>query len=390
MLEKHFIEKLLGLQDTEIKNVERSEEKSIITIRLKREAQKCPCCGQYTDRIHDYRRQVVKDVPTFGVKTELILEKRRYVCSCGKRFAEENKFLPRYHRMTLRLILYVMELLKQVCSFTDVAKQTKLSVSTVIRIFDSAGIKKPDTPQIISIDEFKGNTGGEKYNCILTDPAAHRILDILPSRHSKELSAYFKHFEHRDQVRIFISDMWKPYEDIAKTFFKNAVFVVDKYHWIRQVFWAFERVRKDVQKKFQKEHRVYFKHSKKLLFKRFEFLEEHQKQQIMVMLSLSADLSSAYFLKERFLAILDCQNRNAAKKMLIDWIEQASHSNIPSFTNCANTMFNWFSGILNSFYTHHTNGFTEGCNNKIKVLKRNAFGYRNFARFRKRILYIFS
>ena len=62
---------------------------------------------------------------------------------------------------------------------------------------------------------------------------------------------------------------------------------------------------------------------------------------------------------------------------------------IESFEKCAVTMRNWFSGIINSFDTNITNGFTEGCNNKIKVLKRNAYGYRNFRRFRNRILHMF-
>ena len=53
-------------------------------------------------------------------------------------------------------------------------------------------------------------------------------------------------------------------------------------------------------------------------------------------------------------------------------------------------MINWMTGILNSFSTSVTNGFTEGCNNKIKVLKRIAYGYQNFDRFRNRILHIFS
>ncbi len=52
-------------------------------------------------------------------------------------------------------------------------------------------------------------------------------------------------------------------------------------------------------------------------------------------------------------------------------------------------MRNWFSGIINSFDTNITNGFNEGCNNKIKVLKHNAYGYRNFRRFRNRILHMF-
>ena len=73
-----------------------------------------------------------------------------------------------------------------------------------------------------------------------------------------------------------------------------------------------------------------------------------------------------------------------------EWIIDAMDSDIPQIQKCAKTMNNWFSGILNSFSVPITNGFVEGCNNKIKVLKRNAYGYRNFKRFRNRILHIFS
>lgn len=73
-----------------------------------------------------------------------------------------------------------------------------------------------------------------------------------------------------------------------------------------------------------------------------------------------------------------------------DWIQSAFNCGIPQFERCAKTMSNWITGILNSFSSKITNGFTEGCNNKIKVLKRNAYGYRNFKRFRNRILHIFS
>ena len=73
-----------------------------------------------------------------------------------------------------------------------------------------------------------------------------------------------------------------------------------------------------------------------------------------------------------------------------DWINSELDSDIPQLQKCANTMMNWLTGILNSFSSTITNGFTEGCNNKIKVLKRNAYGYRNFNRFRNRILHIFS
>lgn len=73
-----------------------------------------------------------------------------------------------------------------------------------------------------------------------------------------------------------------------------------------------------------------------------------------------------------------------------EWIQSAKNCGIPQFEKCADTMRNWYTGIINSFSTTITNGFTEGCNNKIKVLKRNAYGYNNFKRFRNRILHIFS
>ena len=108
------------------------------------------------------------------------------------------------------------------------------------------------------------------------------------------------------------------------------------------------------------------------------------------MLYYSVNISRAYFYKEQFLKILSNKDTESAKKAMSDWIQNAENSGIPQFHKCADTMRNWYTGIINSFSTPITNGFTEGCNNKIKVLKRNAYGYRNFRRFRNRILHIFS
>lgn len=74
---------------------------------------------------------------------------------------------------------------------------------------------------------------------------------------------------------------------------------------------------------------------------------------------------------------------------MYDWIMTAQDSKIDEYVSCADTMLNWQAGILNSFDIPYSNGFTEGCNNRIKVLKRNAYGYRNYRRFRTRILHMF-
>ncbi len=108
------------------------------------------------------------------------------------------------------------------------------------------------------------------------------------------------------------------------------------------------------------------------------------------MLYASPTMSIAHFYKEEFLRILDCKDRDAAKKSMSKWINSALDCGIPQLVKCAKTMLNWLSGILNSFSSPIINGFTEGCNNKIKVLKCNAYDHRNFKRFRNRILHIFS
>ena len=393
MLYKHFTEKLLGLQGLNITNIEENEKSILIYAEMERKEHHCISCGTATNTVHDYREQVIKDIPAFGKLVSIVLRKRRYRCKhCGKRFFETNSFLPRYHRMTNRLSAFVIDKLRDERSFTSVAKEVNLSVTTVIRIFDTVSYPKAELTEAISIDEFKGNTWGEKYQCILTDPVNKRVLDILPERYKPYLTSYFKQYpkETRNRVTYFVSDMWRTYSDISDVWFKNATQVIDKYHWIRQAIWAFDNVRKEEQKKLSPKLKKYFKRSKSLLIKRYDSLEEEQKQQVNVMLYYSVNISKAYFYKEEFLKILSTKDTESAKKSMSEWIQSAENCGIPQFEKCADTMRNWYTGIINSFSTTNTNGFTEGCNNKIKVLKRNAYGYNNFKRFRNRILHIFS
>jgi transposase len=389
MLSIDSIKKLIGLEDVIVKNIVQHTKSTEIEIELERKTQICPRCGSSTKTIHDYRKQTVKDVPAFGKSVIINLKKRRYrCCLCEKRFIEKIDFLPRYHRMTSRLVAYVLAELASEYSFTSVSKKVNLSVSTVIRIFDFVNYGVPDLPEVLSIDEFKGNTGLDKYQVIITDPVTGRVLDILPSRRYHKLINYFKPMNRCD-VKFFVSDMWKPYRELSGSFFKDATQITDKYHFIRQVVWAFEAVRKQEQKKFGKSHRIYFKRSRSLLIRKYDYLTEEEKQQVNVMLYTSVTLSSAYFLKEKFFKAIKAGRKQDVKTLYYEWIQSAANSGIPSFVTCAKTFSNWSESILNSFDYPYTNAFTEGCNNKIKVLKRNAYGYRNFRRFRNRILHMF-
>lgn len=390
MLCSYSNEKLLGLQGVEIKKIKENEGQMWIDIEMPREECVCPRCGRTTSHIHDYRVQPVKDISAFGKKVILNLRKRRYACSCGKRFIEPNSFLPKYQRMTQRAVLSLLNCLASVHSYTDTAKAYDVSPSTVIRYFRKIQYTKPlKLPEVIGIDEFKGNTGGEKFHAILTDIKDRKVIDILKTRKEVDLCQYFKEYD-RKNVKYFVSDMYKPYAEIAATYFPDAIYVIDRYHWIRQMTWAFEAIRKEVQKRFSKQHRIYFKHSKGLLLRHEEDLDADQHRQVYIMLDLDPNLSTAYFLKEQLYKILKQTNPDKQKQMFSDWIEEAEESKIPAIMKCAKTYRSWFNPICNSFYCPYTNGFTEGCNNKIKVLKRNAYGLHNFKSFRNRILFMFS
>ena len=394
MLSCHYTKDLLNLQDVNIIDIKHFKSHILIYTQLSVKPHVCPCCKQKTTYIHDYRERKIKDVSAFGKHVVLIHNHRRYVCKhCGKRFAEDNSFAPKYYRVTLRLINEIFKKAESERSFTSIAEEVNLSVSTVIRFFDMLAYDTPkELPRALSIDEFKGNTGKEKYQVIITNPSDGIVLDILPDRKQSHLISYIKQWEREDRnkVKFFVSDMWKPYAELSETYLKQAIQLVDKYHYVRQVIWAFERVRKKIQKKYGKENRLLFKHSKRVLTMRRNKLKPEQLEKVEYLLYFNDDLRSAYSLKELFYEILDCEDKTKGKELLSKWILIAQNSRLKDYQDCATTLQNWSKSIFNTFDYPYTNGFTEGCNNKIKVLKRNAYGYRNFNRFRKRILHMFN
>lgn len=107
MLSCHYTKDLLNLQDVKVIKIENFDFDfdTIIHTELPVKPHICPCCSQPTSYIHDYRKRKIKDISAFGKHVTLIHNHRRYVCKhCGKRFAEDNSFVPRYYRVTLRLI----------------------------------------------------------------------------------------------------------------------------------------------------------------------------------------------------------------------------------------------------------------------------------------------
>ena len=390
-MHNHCINKLLNIEDVIVKKVEHADTFIKIYLETKPQEHICPFCHATTRRVHDYRSQMIKDLPFQLKHCYLVLRKRRYHCSCGKHFYESYSFLPRYFQRTNRLTAYIASILHTNLSMKDVALQTNVSASTVARILDSISYSRQTLPEAISIDEFKGNASTGKYQCILVDPLKHKILDILPDRTQNHLIAYFYSIPkiERYRVKYFVCDMWTPYIDLAKIYFPNAKIIIDKYHFIRQVTWAIDGVRKRLQRSMPASLRKYYKRSKKLILTRYFKLKDENKQACDLMLLYNDDIRKAHFLKEKFYEICQNPKYSEQRKDFFQWIKMAENSGIPEFEKCARTYRNWSKEILNAFkYPHITNGPTEGFNNKIKVLKRTSYGIRKFDHLRTRIFLV--
>lgn len=387
MLNNDYTTQLLDLEEVIIKKVEKDAESLCIHIELPKKEHHCPDCNAATTYVHDYRYQRIKDIP-FGRRTTLLLRKRRYCCPCcGKRFYEDNSFLGRYCRATKRMIQDIIDSFRKLSPASEIAAHYNISLTTVFRYFDSVNYGHSTLPEVLSIDEFKGNADGEKYQTILTNPKDRKILDILPNRYENDLILHFKGCSGKENVKYFVTDMNPHFRNVAKICFPKAKIIADRFHVVRQAVWAMERVRKNEQKRLSDRFRKYFKRSKYLLNKKIEKLTDEEKDRLALMLEISPKLAEAYRLKNEFIKIMHSKTSQIGKPQLIAWLYSVETVDLPEFNECVRACRNWFAEILNSMDYPWTNGFTEGCNNKTKVLKRVCFGVRNFRRFRNRILH---
>lgn len=392
MLYDNYTEDLLGLKGAILIKIEEIENVKHIYLKTKAEAMVCPNCHFETKKVHAYRNQIVKDTEIGGLQSILHIHKRRYRCkSCGHTFYEKLPFLKRYQRLTQRVMVKVMNDYRHEHSTKRIADMNHLSPGVATRIFDRISYPKPMLPKVLSIDEFKGNAG-RKFQCILTDPVAHQVLDILPTKKSEDIRAYFGNYSmnERKKVKYLVMDMSQQFRDIILTCFPEAQIVTDKFHVCRYGIWAMEKIRKEFQKSLKPEDRKWFKRSRWIMISHSRNLKEEDIDQLTIMLSYSEPLRNAYYAKESFFRFMESGSLEEAKDKLKHFQLAAHVVNLPEFTDLYAMIKRWEPYILRAFSSGYTNGYTEGCNNKIKVLKRNCYGVRNFSRFRNRILHMMA
>lgn len=391
MLQDNYTQDLPIFKGVTVKYFRESEDNNSYEafIEMPVKEHHCPYCGYITTYIKDYRLQKVKDLSLAGKPLKVTISKRRYICkNCNSTFTENNPYIKRYCHFPQRFYFEAIKETFNLQSFSAIARRFGTSVTSIIRWFDNINYPKAELPSCIAIDEFKGNADGEKFQCNLSDPVKHKIIDILPNRDSEDLYKHFLEYpyEKRAKVKKVVMDLSTLFRSVAKKIFPEAKIIADKFHVIRIVTNSLENTRKRIQKEFHDAKRKWFKRSRRLLLKPEYKLTDEDKIELNRILNSSRELEKAWLLKELFHEIFKEKERKAAKRQLRDWLLLAAELSVPEFKHCIITFTNWSTEIANIVSENISNGFIEGSNNKIKVLKRVSFGFQNFRRLRNRIL----
>ena len=274
-----------------------------------------------------------------------------------------------------------MNKIKDVKSFKQVSKELKISISSVLRIFDSIVIpsKKLDT-SVLYMDEFKGNADGEKYQLAIYD-RNKKLVTILKNRKSNTIREFF--FTLDVKPKIVVTDLFMQFRNVIRSSLGDVEIVADKYHFVRQVEWMIRDLRTRMYNsdiKF-KELKKYWK----LLATSPSRLSDKQLDVLARLKKLDSSIESCYGYKEHFYRIMETDEIIEFRVEFEGFIEKLESSEIKESLYLGSTFRNWQKEIENSVKYGINNGFVEGNNNKIKVIKRVSYGIKKFKTLEKLI-----
>lgn len=247
--------------------------------------------------------------------------------------------------------------------------------------------------KVLCLDEIAQHKGHGSYRLVISAPELGIILDVLKERTQEKLEAWFddRGQEWCAQVETCCADMWDAYHEAAAAKLPNAERVVDRFHVMKNLNDAISKARRSIQNQADEATKALLKGCRWWLVKNRENLDEEDRASLAQALAASPELKACYQLKEDFRDWFNqSKDRESAEKDLQAWIERVKASGLRALQSFVKTLENWKESILNYFYGHHTNGFAEGVNLKIRMINRRAFGYRNFDQFRLHILVAFD
>jgi transposase len=357
----------------------------------------CHLCGHAGLRVHDWQRRSLRDLNLGSTKVWIDCSYRKVLCGhCCRTQIEDLELFSPYQRVTKRLARYIHDLCK-VMTVKEVADHVALDWKTVKNI-DKAFLEEQyretdyENLRILAIDEISVRKR-YRYMTVVLDYLTGRVVWMGKDRKTDTLRKFFKGMTECQKQRLeaIAVDMWDAYIRAIREAVPHVKIVFDLFHVVSVFSKLIDKVRKQEYRKAKKEDQSVFKGSRYLLLRnRSNIRKKKHREQLKRLLALNETISSLMILKDKLKQIWRYRRRGWAEKALREWCQIARAVGNLAVTKFANMLERYQYGILNHCdYPIHT-GMLEGTNNKIKVIKRKAYGFHDDRYFQLKVLQAFD
>jgi transposase len=316
----------------------------------------------------------------------LEFEQWRVNCpECQGVHVERLDWLAKNPRCTQRFAMHVGKLCREMTNkaVADLEHLHHSTVKDLDKIYMQKQVAQAGTPspRVIGIDEISIRKG-HNYRVIVSDLERERPIWVGgEGRKETDLDAFFAHLgpEKAARIRLAVMDMWKPFRNSAYNNIPSALIVFDKFHILRHLADALDQVRRTEYRRLKGKDRSYIKGHRYTLLSSRENLSLDGRKALKKLLSANKRLNTAYLLKESFGQLWDYKTERGARVFFERWKESLKWQRLAPYQKFATMIEKHWHGIVS--YCHPDNkvslGLVEGLNNKIRVLQRRAYGYRD-------------
>jgi transposase len=357
----------------------------------------CQACGNTASGVHSWTRRKIRDLNMATATVWVTCIYRKVFCPhCQGIHVEELGLMHPYLRVSTRLARYVYQLC-QVMTITEVAKHLGLDWKTVKAIdkqYLERDFGQPDYEglRILAVDEISLRKG-RKYLTVVLDYETGRVVYVGKKNKARTLIRFFNQLKPRQRKAIdaVVMDMWDPFIKAVKKKLPNAKIVFDLFHVVAAFGRVIDKIRNSEYRKASKQDKTVFKGAKYLLLKnRKNVRRQSHRRQLQELLELNEVINTVMILKDKLKHIWSYRSRTWAAKTLDSWCDLARSLDNKLLSDFAAMLDRHRYGIVNHCdFPIHT-GKIEGVNNKIKVIKRKAYGFHDLRYFTLKIYQAFS
>lgn len=384
--------RLLNIQELIVLDIEIKENDVILNCKNRFDYGVCPDCDNVSSTLHENIQKNIRDVSLLDKKCFIHFTHRRFFCEkCRKTFMERLSFLGSNSIYTNRYEQYIYHLCRE-NTVTFVSQFECLGYDATKGIYYRQVSKKVFTDndiEILGIDEISMKKGHKDFVLVISDIGNKRVIEVLENRLKESLDKYLDDMpqEMKSKIKQVSMDMWSPYYDSVVDKLPHTEIVIDRFHVMKNLNDCLTNTRREICREASKEDKAKLKGCRWILVKNCEDLTQEEQEKLNMVYETSPELKQAHILKEDFRRMFEEEdNKENASKALEDWLNRVVESGLKGLEKFLTTLSNWKDSILNYFNGKVTNGFVEGMNNKIKLIKRKGFGFTNHKHFRYRVL----